>query len=155
MLSAGRPIAGPLARPDGRLTSTGTSMAMALPMTDILPLVLQHLSSDLASLCTCALVDRNSYKASSALLYRHIVFSPPGAATLDLNEAQKYSVRSHRMTMVHKFDSPSCWAAACVSATGNHPALRCTPPQCRLCDDCGNWRYDRRLQTTRTHFKPN
>ena len=63
-------------------------------MVDILPLVLQYLSSDLTSLCACALLDRNSNRAVSAVLYRHIVFAPHWTRTLDLKEAQKYSVRS-------------------------------------------------------------
>lgn len=73
-----------------------TSMAAAvLPMTDILPLVLQYLAGDLVSLCACALADRSSKRVASVILYRDIVFSPPWTATLDLNEAHKYSVRSH------------------------------------------------------------
>lgn len=71
-----------------------TSVTAALPMADILPLVLQYLSKDLASLCACALVDRSSNRAASAVLYRHIVFAPPWTTALDLNEARKYSVRS-------------------------------------------------------------
>jgi len=67
-------------------------MTSALPMADILPIVLQYLSEDFASLCTCALLDRNSNRAASAVLYRHIVFTPPWTTTLDLREAQKYSV---------------------------------------------------------------
>ena len=61
-------------------------------MADIFPLVLQHLSEDLASLSICALLDRNSNRAASAVLYRHLVFAPPWTTTLDLREAQKYSV---------------------------------------------------------------
>lgn len=72
-----------------------TSVAAVLPMTDILPLVLEYLTGDIASLYACALVDNNSNRAASAILYRIIVFSPPWTATLDLNEARKYSVRSY------------------------------------------------------------
>ena len=79
-----------------------TSMASALPMVDILPLVLQHLSEDLASLCVCALLNHNSNRAASAVLYRNITFAPPWTRTLDLNEAQKYSVRSQHVTIVHR-----------------------------------------------------
>jgi hypothetical protein len=75
------------------------TVAAVLPMTDILPLVLQHLTGDLASLCACALVDRNSNRVASALLYRDIIFSPPWTATLDLNEAHKYSASSHTATV--------------------------------------------------------
>ena len=71
-----------------------TTAAAALPMVDILPLVLQYLSKDLASLCACALVDRNSNRAASALLYRRIAFALPWTTGLDLREDQKYSVRT-------------------------------------------------------------
>lgn len=70
-------------------------MSVMLPMTDILPLVLQYLAGDSTSLCACALADRNSNRAASAILYRDIIFSPPWTAELDLNEARKYLVRSH------------------------------------------------------------
>lgn len=79
--------------------------AVTLPMSDILPLVLQYLSGDFVSLCACALVDRGSHKAASAVLYRDIVFSPPSTATLDLNEARKYSVRFRHPTAFHKSDT--------------------------------------------------
>ena len=76
------------------MSTQWTSVASVLPMADILPLVLQYLSKDLASLYACALVDRNSNGAASAALYRHIAFVPPWTTTLDLREVQKYSVRS-------------------------------------------------------------
>lgn len=78
--------------------------SVVLPMTDILPLVLQYLIGDLTSLCACALVDHSSNRAASTILYRDIIFSPPWTATLDLNEAHKYSVRSH-MAAVCKMDA--------------------------------------------------
>jgi hypothetical protein len=79
---------------------TSESATSALPMVDILPLVLQYLSKDIVPLYACALVDRNSNRATSAVLYRHIVFSPPWTTVLDLREVQKYSVRSWRTTVV-------------------------------------------------------
>lgn len=83
-----------------------TSMAAVLPMADILPLVLEYFARDLVSLCACALVDRNSNRAASMILYRDIIFSPPWAATLDLNEAHKYSVRFYT-NVVGKMDTHS------------------------------------------------
>ena len=82
-----------------------TSVAAALPMADILPLVLQYLSDDLASLSACASVDRNSNGATSAVLYRHIVFTPPWTTALDLREVQKYSVRFQCTTVARRTDS--------------------------------------------------
>lgn len=76
------------------MSNQPTSVASALPMADILPLVLQYLSKDLTSLYACALVDRNSNGAASAILYRNIVFAPPWTAALDLREVQRFSVRS-------------------------------------------------------------
>ena len=70
-----------------------TSAVAALPMADILPLVLQHLSKDLASPCACGLVNHSLNRAASTVLYHHIVFAPPWTTALDLNEARKYSVR--------------------------------------------------------------
>ena len=87
------------------LNDQQTSLVAALPMQDILPLVLQYLSADPASLHACALVDRDSNKAASAVLYRHIVFSPPLTAVLDLNESRKYSVRSRYVIAVRKHSS--------------------------------------------------
>ena len=116
-----------------------TSVAAALPMVDILPLVLQHLSEDLASLCTCALLNRNSNRASSAVIYRHVVFAPPWTTTLDLKEAQKYSVRFQRcpkMTTHHR-------TTTCISATRKRAALRRTPALCHLCKDRQNRGYGR------------
>ncbi|KAF9649725.1 hypothetical protein BDM02DRAFT_3094307 [Thelephora ganbajun] len=59
-------------------------------MADILPLVLQCLFKDLSSLYACALVDRNSNRAASAVLYRNIVLTPPWTTGLRLQKAQKY-----------------------------------------------------------------
>ena len=84
------------------MSNQPTPATSALPMVDILPLVLQYLYKDLVSLYTCALVDRNSNRATSAILYRHIVFAPPWTTVLDLREAQKYSVRSWRTTVAYR-----------------------------------------------------
>jgi hypothetical protein len=118
-------------------------MASALPMADILPLVLQHLSEDLASLFTCALLDRSSNRAASAVLYRHITFAPPWTRTLDLNEAQKYSVRSQHATVVRKVTIHHHRTAWHISAAGKRTPLRRTPALCYLCEDCGNRGYGR------------
>lgn len=131
-----------------QMSDQSTTMATALPMADILPIVLQYLSRDLASLCACALVDRHSNRAASAVLYRNIVFSPPWTAALDLNEAQKYSVRSHCTTVVLEVD------IHCIPATGNYTALRRTPSLCRLCKDCRNRGYGR-FKTRKGGFKSN
>jgi len=80
-------------------------VASALPMADILPLVLQYLSKDLVSLSACALVDRNSNGAASAVLYRHVVFAPPWTTALDLKEIQKYSVRSYSTAVACRSDA--------------------------------------------------
>ena len=125
------------------MSNQPTSVAAALPMSDILPLVLQYLSKDLPSLYACALVDRNSNRAASALLYRHIVFSPPWTRALDLKEARKYSVRSQYTTVVCKMDTHLHRTTACTSATGKHTVLRRTPTQCHLCKDRRNRGYDR------------
>jgi hypothetical protein len=71
-------------------------------MADILPLVFQYLSGDHPSLYSCTLVDRSANRAASAVLYHHILFSPPWTATLDLNEAQKYSVRFYHRILVRE-----------------------------------------------------
>jgi hypothetical protein len=120
-----------------------TSVASALPMVDILPLVLQYLSEDLVSVCACALVDRNSNRAASAVLYRHIVFAPPWTTTLDLKEAQKYSVRSQHATVARKMATHHQRITIRISATGKRAALRRTPTLCHLCKDCRNRGYGR------------
>lgn len=120
-----------------------TSMAPALPMVDILPLVLQYLSDDLASLCACASLDRSSNRASSAVLYRHIVFAPPWTTILDLKEAQKYSVRSQHAATARKMATHHRRTTIRISATGKHAALRRTSALCHLCKDGRNRGYGR------------
>lgn len=120
-----------------------TSVVSALPMADILPLVLQYLSKDLASLCACALLNRNSNRAASAVLYRHIVFAPPWTTTLDLKEARKYSVRSQHAAIAHKIITHRYQTTIRTSATRKHTALRRTPALCRLREGCRNRGYDR------------
>ena len=131
-----------------------TSIASALPMVDILPLVLQHLSEDLASLCVCALLNRNSNRAASVVLYRHITFAPPWTRTLDLNEAQKYSVRSQHAQTVREVITHHHRTASHISAAGKHTPLCRTPALCRICKDCGNRGYGR-LKIKERQAKPN
>jgi hypothetical protein len=118
-----------------------TPVAAVLPMADILPLVLQYLVGDLNSLCACALLDRNSNRAASAILYRDITFSPPWTATLDLNEAHKYSVRPHATPVRSKMDAHNHRTVIQIPAAGNDTSLRNAPSSCRLCKDGGNWGY--------------
>ena len=131
-----------------------TSVAAALPMLDILPLVLQYLSKDLASLCACASVDRNSNRAASAVLYRHIVFAPPWTTALDLKEAQKYSVSPQHTTVARKMNAHHRWIMIRISATRKCAALRRTPPLCHLCKDCRNRGYGR-FKIGKRRFKSN
>ena len=118
-----------------------TSAATALPMADILPLVLQYFPKDPTSLCACALADRNSNRAASAVLYRHIVFAPPWTTTLDLKEAQKYSVRKKSTAIACKANAHRQGAMARISATGKRAALRYTLALCRLCKNRRNRGY--------------
>ena len=120
-----------------------TSAAAALPMADILPLVLQYLSKDLVSLCACALVDRNSNSVASAVLYRNIVFAPPWTTALDLNEVRKYLVRSQYTTVVRRMVTYHRRTTMPISATGKRPVLRRTPTLCVLCKDSRNRGYGR------------
>lgn len=120
-----------------------SSVAAVLPMPDILPLVLQHLAGDLASLCACALVDRDSNRAASAVLYRDIVFSPPWTATLDLNEAHRYSVSSRTTMVCYWRETHHYQTMAQILATWDHTPVRNTPSSCRLCKDRRNWGYGR------------
>lgn len=136
------------------MTDKPTSVATALPMADILPLVFQYLSKDFTSLCACASVDRNSNRAASAVLYRHIVFAPPWTTALDLKEAQKYSVRFQHAIVARKIDTHHRRTTIRVSATGEHTALCRTPTLCHLCKDCRNWGYGR-LKTRERRFKSN
>jgi len=125
------------------MSNQPTSAATALPMADILPLVLQYLSKDLASIHACALVDHNSNGAASAVLYRHIVFSPPWTTALDLREVQKYSVRSQYTTVVLWTDTYDRRTAIRISATGKCTTLRRTTTLCHLCENCRNRGYAR------------